>query len=346
MSDWIFLRRVLMVTGVVGFALMIWQAYQAFLLLFAAILIALLLGRATKFVERHTPLPRPFALLLVVLLIVGSIAGVIYQFGAQIAGQMNDLAQRLPGAVDNLEQRFDLGDVSGKLMEQARSNSGSILFQITTVASSVLNLVGNLIIVLVTAAFLAAQPDLYRRGVLRLFPAEHRDLAGQTIEDSGTALNQWLLGQLISMALVGMLTAFGLWMIGLPAPLALGLLAALTEFVPIVGPLIGAVPAVLLAFSVDWTMVAWTIGVFAVVQQLESNMITPLIQHRMVSLPPVVTMFAILAFGLLFGPLGLFLATPLAVLTYVLVARLYIRELLDEPTTIPGQEAAAEKVGD
>ncbi len=346
MSDWIFLRRVLMVTGVVGFALIIWQAYQAFLLLFAAILIALLLGRATKFVERHTPLPRPFALLLVVLLIVGSIAGVIYQFGAQIAGQMNDLAQRLPGAVDNLEQRFDLGDVSGKLMEQARTNSGSILFQITTVASSVLNVFGNLIIVLVTAAFLAAQPDLYRRGVLRLFPAEHRDLAGQTIEDSGTALNQWLLGQLISMALVGILTAFGLWMIGLPAPLALGLLAALTEFVPIVGPLIGAVPAVLLAFSVDWTMVAWTIGVFAVVQQLESNMITPLIQHRMVSLPPVVTMFAILAFGLLFGPLGLFLATPLAVLTYVLVARLYIRELLDEPATIPGQQAAAEKVVD
>lgn len=342
MSDWDFFRRVLIVMAVIAFAALIWQLSQAFLLFFGAVLVGVLLSAATSFLTRNMGMSRGVALALITLMLVIVVGGVITLFGATISAQVTDLAQRLPGAIDSFEQRFRLGDLSGKLMEQARSNSGVLLFQITSMAAFVLSVAGNTVLVLVAGGFLAAQPELYRRGALKLVPPEQRGLVGETLDDAGAALNQWLLGQLISMTIVGTLTGLGLWYIGIPAPLALGLVAALAEFVPIVGPIIGAVPAVLLAASIDPATVAWTVGLFAVVQQLESNMITPLIQHRMVSLPPVVTVFAVLCFGLLFGPLGLVLAAPLAVVTYVLVTRLYIRELLEEPAKVPGEKEAKE----
>ncbi|WP_170936943.1 MULTISPECIES: AI-2E family transporter [Rhodomicrobium] len=340
MSDWTFFRRVLIVAAIVVLALLIWQLLPALLLLFAAVLFALMLDGGADFVERHTPLSRSFALALVILAIVGLLGGVLFQFGGQIMTQLDDVAQRLPGAIASLQTRLGVGDITGKLMEELRTNTGSILIQITSAAGFLINLVGNLLLVFVAAVFLAAQPDLYHRGVLMLVPNSERDLFADTLDTSASALKQWLLAQLIAMMMVGALTGIGLWLIGLPSPLALGLISALAEFIPIVGPILGAIPAVLLAVSIDWTTAIWTIGVVVVVQQLESNLIMPLIQQKLAALPPVVTMFAILAFGLLFGPVGLVLATPLAVLCYVLVTKLYIRELLDEPAKVPGEDDA------
>jgi predicted PurR-regulated permease PerM len=340
----VFFRRILIVAGVIAFAALIWQLSHAFLLFFAALLVAVLLGGAANFFRRHTPLSRGPALILTTLLIILALGAVLILFGAQINAQLLDLAQRLPGAIDSFEQRFQLGDVSGAVAEQMRSNTGSLLFQITSIAAFVLNTAGTTFLVVIAGAFLAAQPELYRNGALKLVPPDQREVVGETMLDAGSALKQWLLGQLIAMILVGLLTGIGLWLIGIPSPAALGLIAGLAEFIPIIGPVLGSVPALILAVSMDWTTVAWVAGLFIVVQQLESNMITPLVQQRMLSLPPVVTIFAVLCFGLLFGPLGLLLATPLAVLTAVLVMRLYVRELLEEPAKVPGeaQRAAAE----
>jgi predicted PurR-regulated permease PerM len=340
MSDWVFFRRVLIVAAVLALAALIWQLSQALLLFFGAVLVGILLDGAASFFTRHTPVSRGPALALTIALVVIVLGGVIALFGPHISAQITDLTQRLPGAIDSFEQRFQLGDVSGKLVEQVQSNSGSLLFQITSMAAFILSVAGNTVLVLVAGGFLAAQPELYRRGALKLVPPEQRQIVGETLDDAGAALKQWLLGQFLSMAIVGTLTGLGLWLVGVPAPLALGLVAATAEFIPIIGPIVGAVPALLLAASMTPATVAWTIGVFVVVQQLESNMITPLIQRRMVSLPPVVTVFAILCFGLLFGPLGLLFATPLAVLSYVLTTRLYIRELLEEPAKVPGEKEA------
>lgn len=340
MSDWTFFRRLMIVVAVFVLGMLIWHLSVALLLLFAAVLFALMLDGAAGFIERHSGMGRPYALTLVIVMMLAGFGALLYQFGGLIGEQVNDLAQRLPGAIDNVEQRLQLGDVSGKLMEQVQSNSGNLLIQITSAAGFMLNLIGNLLLVVVAAVFIAAQPALYRRGALMLVPREQRELAVETLDTSGAALKQWLLAQLAAMTLVGAMTGIGFWLVGVPAPLALGIVSGLAEFVPIVGPILGALPAVLLAISIDWTTTLWALGVVVVVQQVESNLILPLIQQRLANLPPVVTMFAILAFGLLFGPLGLLLATPLAVLTYVLITKLYIRELLEEPATVPGEKQA------
>jgi predicted PurR-regulated permease PerM len=341
MTDWDFFRRVLIVAAVATLAVLVWQLSQAFLLFFGSVLLALLLSRAASFIQRNTRFSRGQSLALTSILIVLVVSAIAIQYGGRISGQVADLGQRIPAAAHSFEERFGLGDVSGRLMEQVKSNSGALLFQITSVATFLLSAAANALLVLVAGIFLAAQPELYVRGALKMVPPEQRELMGETLDDAGAALNQWLQGQLLAMAVVGTLIGLGAWYIGLPAPLALGLVAALAEFVPIIGPVVGAIPAVLLAASMDATAVAWTIGLYVVVQQLESNVIMPLIQRSMASVPPVVMMFAILAFAVLFGPLGLLFATPLAVFTYVLVTRLYIRELLDEPAKVPGEKEAA-----
>jgi predicted PurR-regulated permease PerM len=139
------------------------------------------------------------------------------------------------------------------------------------------------------------------------------------------------------MMLVFVLTGLGLWAIGLPAALALALLAGLAEFVPLIGPVVAAIPALLIALAEGWQTALWTLLLYLAIQQVESNLIMPLVQHRVVSLPPAVALFAVVAFGLLFGSLGVLFATPLAVVIFVAVKKLWVRETLGEPTELPGE---------
>lgn len=342
MSDWTFFRRVLMVGAFAAFALMIWQLSHVVLLVFGTVLIGLLLSGGADAIASRTGLPRGLALTIVVLLLIGAVAAVGALFGSQIGAQVGDLWQRLPGAVQTLEQRFELGDLSGRIMQEMQSNTGNIFWQITSVAGTLLSIAGLTVLLLVGSIFIAAQPSIYRDGALTLVPPNQRPQIKETMDFAAAALRQWLGGQLISVLMVGALTAAGLWIIGLPSPLALGLIAGIAEFIPYAGPIIGAIPALLLAMTQSWTVTLYVLGLFLVVQQLESNMITPLVQRSMVSIPPVLTLFAIVSFGVLFGPLGVVFGAPLTVLIFVAVNRLYVRGLLDEPTTIPGEKAVRE----
>jgi len=130
----------------------------------------------------------------------------------------------------------------------------------------------------------------------------------------------FLKAQFLAMIVVGVLIYVGLSLVGLSSALPLALFAALAEFVPMVGPVIAAVPALIIALSLGLDSFLWTLLVFVIVQQCESNLLTPLLQQHMVSLPPAVTLFAVVAFGSLFGPLGLLLATPITVVIFA-VAR-------------------------
>jgi predicted PurR-regulated permease PerM len=159
------------------------------------------------------------------------------------------------------------------------------------------------------------------------------------MQGCGGALRLWLLGQLASMVIVGVLTGVGLWLVGLPSPFVLGLLAGLAEFVPIIGPILAAIPGLVLALSYGTEMVVWVLAVYVIVQQIESYVILPVVQRKAVSLPPALTLFAVVAMGVLFGPLGLLFATPLTVVAFVLVKKLYLVDALHERTEIPGERS-------
>jgi predicted PurR-regulated permease PerM len=139
------------------------------------------------------------------------------------------------------------------------------------------------------------------------------------------------------MAAVGVATGIGLWLVGADNALAFALLAALLEFIPFIGPILAAIPAILIAAAIDPQMALWVAGVYLVVQQLEGNVFSPLLQQWAVDLPGAVLLFSLLAMGTLFGALGVIFAAPLTVVLYVLVKKLYVREALDTQTPIPGE---------
>jgi predicted PurR-regulated permease PerM len=197
----------------------------------------------------------------------------------------------------------------------------------------------GLILVVVAGVYLAIDPAHYHRGAVKLFPPPQHALVDETMTEVGQTLRWWLLGKLIAMAIIGALAGVGTWLLGLPAPLALGIFAAMTEFVPIIGPIVGAVPALLLAATQGMDTVLWTLLLFLGIQQIESNIVAPLVQERMVTIPAALLVLGVGLFGALFGLLGLVLSGPLLVVSYVAVKKLWLRRALNESTPMPTDAA-------
>jgi predicted PurR-regulated permease PerM len=216
-------------------------------------------------------------------------------------------------------------------MQQARENSGEALKGITRFASGTVGALANALLIFFLALYLALEPRLYIEGALRLVPLSSRDNARQALHAAGQALHKWLLGQGIAMLGVGIATGIGLAIVDVPLALALGIVAGVAEFVPIIGPIVAAIPGVLIGFSVSPETTLYAALVYLAVQQLEGNLITPLAQRWAVALPPAIGLLSVVAFGVLFGVMGVLFATPLAVVTMVLLRELYVKDVLESP---------------
>ena len=342
LSEAQFVRRVLIIIGLVALALLAWSLRTVLLMVFGAIVVATLF-RALSAQFEKLRLPSGAALAMSVLTVFGVVGVSVALFGAQVAEQTESLTQAVPKAWETLRGRiegFGLGidldqlNPAGKASGLA-STAGNFLMSVGSgLADALLIIVGGI--------FIAASPRFYRVGAVKLVPEHRRHLIWTALEDSGKALQLWLKAQLLTMLLVGIVTGLGLWLIGIPSWLALALLAALLEFVPYVGPVLAAIPAVLIAAAIDPQLALWTVGVYLVVQQIEGNLLQPLLQQWAVDLPGAVLLFSLLACGTLFGALGVIFAAPLTVVIYVLVKRLYVREALETATPTPGEDKGDE----
>ena len=322
--------------------LLVWRGREVFLLLFAGVLLALLLSRITDAVERRTPLPRGGAYTAVLLLLAALITGMVWIAAPSVSRQLDELTESLPRAVEQLTARIEEHGWATRLLDQAPDpdevldSGSSVVTKATSVLSSTAGMIGAGVVVLAIGLYLAAQLDLYRRGLLRLVPPRRRPRAREVLGEAVETLQQWLGAQFVSMAVVGLLTTLGLWWLDVPLALTLGILAALLEFIPNFGPILSAVPAVLLALLESPRLALWVILLYAGIQIAESYVITPLVQHRLASLPPVLVIAAQLLGGILFGFLGFALATPMLAVALVLVKRLYIEDRLGDSFDKPG----------
>jgi predicted PurR-regulated permease PerM len=316
--DAAFVRRVLIVLGLTAAAVAIWTLRFVILLMFGAVVWAVLLRSLSEPLARRTRLDDRLALVLVILLLIAVLALVGAFFGWRIQGQFAQAAALLPQAADvvtgwlrSLPFGDQLRDALGSVHLQ---DLGATLMRVPGYAIAGVTAAADVLIVLASGVYLALQPQLYREGVVRFAPLAVRPRLRQLLQDCETLLRKWLLGQLVAMATVGLLVGVGMRIIGAPAPAALGLFAGLVEFIPFAGPVLSAVPALLLSSLHGIDKVGWTLLLFFVVQHFEGDLLLPLLQKRMVRLPPAITLFALLAFGVLFGLLGVVLAAPLAVL--------------------------------
>lgn len=336
-----FIRRTLIVIALLGIALLAWQLRAIIVMLFGSVVVATVFRALAKPIERHVKVGQRIAVAISIVVILGAIAGVLALFGAEIASQVQILTEALPAALTSAEgilARWGLADeVSGALGLAGGGSSGIV----ASVGRFLMSLGGGLadtIVVMFGGIYLALQPGLYRIGAIKLVPKNRRSLVSEAMSDSEHALQLWLKAQLVSMVIVGLLTGLGLWLLGVPSALVLGLMAFALEFIPFAGPIIAAIPAILLALAVSPELALWTAGLYLVVQQMEGNVVYPLVQQWAVQIPAVVLLFSLIAFGTLFGVIGVIFAAPLTVVTYVLVKRLYVREALATPTPIPGEE--------
>ena len=338
--DALFVRRTLIVIALLALAFLAWELREVLLMVFGAVVIATLF-RSLAGVYCKAGIPEKISLLLAVLTVVLVVGIGVALFGAQLVSQYEQIRETLPKAWAALQQRLEGFGLSGQL-DQLKSGGGSGFA--ANAGNFVMSLGGGLadaLLIVVGGIFLAASPRFYRTGLIKMVPEQRRGVAADAIGDSGTALRLWLKAQLITMAAVGVATGLGLWLVGADNALAFGLLAALLEFIPFVGPILAAIPAILIAAAIEPQMALWVAGVYLVVQQLEGYVFSPLLQQWAVDLPGAVLLFSLLAMGTLFGALGVIFAAPATVVLYVLIKKLYIREALDTATPIPGEEQAA-----
>jgi len=338
--DGAFVRRVLIVIALGALTALVWRLAHVLLLAFGAVVVAVILRALADLIARNIPATKKWSLALAGLMIVMALGVTLFLFGRQVRAQLGELARIFPPALEYVLGEF--GVDTRKVLEQLPKVIGSglpqeIFSRVASYGMTIIGALADLLLVLVAGVFLAADPTLYKRGVVQLFPSSQHERVESALDTSGVALRLWLKGQLVAMALVGLLTGFALWLIGLPSPVGLGLIAGFGEFIPFLGPILGAVPALVIAASQNTQMLLWTAGAFVVIQQIESNLISPLIQHRTVELPPVLSLLAVLAFATVFDAIGLVLAVPLTVVLYVMIKKLYVRETLGEVTHVPGE---------
>lgn len=335
-----FTRRALIVVALGAGAFLLWTLRYVLVLLFGAVLIATMIRAIAQPLKKHLRLPDPISVAASVLLIAGVVGGTVWMIGSQIGAQAEHLSESIPRAVFLLDSwlgTIGLHHPVESWLKHIRSDNSIIVANFGGWLSSLTLTFASLLILIFGGIFLAAQPRFYGIGAIKLIPAERRALIGEAMEESAVALRLWLKGQLVAMIAIGVLTWIGFMIIGVQSPLVLAIIAGVLEFVPYAGAIASAIPAILVALAQGPEFAVWTIIMYVVVHHVEAYILQPMVQQWAVDVPAVVMLFALLAFGLLFGIVGVFFAAPLAVVSYVLVKRLYVVEMLDTPTPIPGE---------
>lgn len=334
-----FTARVLIVLALsalfVGLGLLLWSAVEVFLLGFSGLLVALLLRGMAEWVGRSVSIPVGWALGLVALLLLGVVGLGGWFMASEVASQLDQLSKSLKeslGSIQGRLERYEWGREALQVPTARDLMSGkfNVFGRIGGVFITAFGAIANLVIVLFVGLYAAADPATYRRGILHLVPTGRRARAEEVLQTLGTKLRWWLLGRAANMTVVGLLTTVGLWMLGVPLALALGFIAFVLDFIPYIGPIASAVPAVLVGLTLGPMQALYVGLLYFGVQSLESYLLTPLVQQRAVQLPPALTILAQVLLGMLAGVLGLALATPLTVVGVVLVRKLYVEDVLGD----------------
>jgi predicted PurR-regulated permease PerM len=333
-----FARRTLIVIGQVTLvailALLIWAGADVLLLIFGGILLAVFMRGLSELLSRYTKLP-VFWSLIAVMVALALILGLGSWFlGSSIAGQLDQLGQSLRQSWQQLQsqlERYEWGrQLLAGLPRMQSLSRGETLSRATSIFSTTVGALFSLVVIGFTALYLAFDPRLYRRGLVKLVPLHARDRATEVLDALEQTLRGWLISQSFSMIVVGVATTTGLWLLDIPLAMSLGLIAFLFTFVPYIGPIVAAVPAVLVALTLGPWPALYVALLYFAVQMIEGNLLTPLVQQQMVKLPPALTIISQVMMGVLLGTVGIVFATPLAACALVLVKMLYVEGTLGD----------------
>jgi predicted PurR-regulated permease PerM len=302
---------------------------DALLVLFAGVLVAILLRGLARAIARYTGMTPGWGLVVVLLALVVLVGLVWWLLAPEIGRQVHELTRTLPEAWQRLQGQLDDSRTGRRLLSQLERadewlSERQALNRATSLLSTTVGAVAGLVIVLAIGAYLASEPRAYTDGVVRLLPPRRRQEGRAVLTAVGETLEGWLAGRFIGMAVIGVLTWAGLALLGVPLALTLALIAALLTFIPNIGPVLSVIPAALLALVQSASLAGWVLLLYLVIQTVESYLLTPLVQRKMIRMPPGLTFGAQLVMGSLLGVAGVALAVPLTAAATTLVRELYV----------------------
>lgn len=309
-------------------------AERYFLLLFAGILIGCFWTGLARWLARKSGWGYGLTLALTITLCFSLLVAIFWYLGPAVARQLDQLIAQLPSSLSALRDKFGQYQWSQELLnmmpdgDQLVKNPEKIISRIAGFLGTAVGMLVDVVLVLVLAIFISVNPKLYHDGITLLFPERKRPRISHALNASSYTLFMWLVGRIIDMAILGLATGLGLWMLGFDLALALGILTALLCFIPNIGPVLSVIPPALIAVADPQLKVWWVVALYAGLQTLESYLLTPLIQKKAVELPPALLLIAQVVLAAMFGGLGLLLATPLVAVALVLVKMLYIEDVI------------------
>lgn len=325
---------------------LLYFTFDVVLLLFAAILLAIFLRGLSDIINSKLKMGDGWAVLFVSILLIAVLGGAIALLTPSVAEQIGKLRVSLPQSAASVADQISHYGWGQAIISQM-PNTQDVINALTSVGflsgvggifTQTIGAVGNFFLVVLLAIYLASEPRFYAEGFTKLFPVDVRPRATEVLNDIGETLRWWLVGKAGSMLFIGVLTWIGLSIIGVPLALTLGLLAGLLSFIPNFGPIISAIPAILLAFIESPITALYTAGLYIGVQLIESNIVTPIIERETVELPPALTVIFQIALSIILGGLGLVLATPLLAVVMVLIQKVYIQGVLGDSDIDPTLE--------
>lgn len=312
---------------------LVWRLSDVLLLALGSVLVAVLLHAIAAPMQTKLGWRRPVALTAAVAATLAFCAAALWLFGQQILLQAETLAELTPRAWEALQRQLATNAAGTWVLEDLRRfghAQGAVVSLGSRLISGSASAAVATLIVSFAGLYLAFHPRTYLGGVLRLVPISVRPRAEAVLLACGDALNRWLTAQLVSMMFIAVTVGLGLWLAGVPSPLALGVLAGLGQLVPVIGPMVSSAPGLIIAGAAGPQTFLWSCLIYFGAMQVEANLVTPLLLRQMVEAPMAVTLFAVLAMGVLFGTLGVLFATPLVVIAYVIVRMVWIEDILGD----------------
>ena len=323
--------------------LLLYSTAELFLLLFIAVLISLYLGAVADLIHHRAGVPRRIAVLCAILLSLAALAGFFWLLVPPIVEQTQSLVKGLPNAILAWDSAIDSALARNAALRSlwhpgehrvllALYEQGSRYF--TDVLPKLFGALGftiEIVSVAIMGVYLTLHPGLYREYLIALFPPVHRDLVRNLLADLSRTLRSWIVGQLASMTLLGVLTGIGLWALGVPYALTFGLFAGVAAIVPFFGSLLSTIVPALFVLGGDGGggRALAVVGLGVVVHLIEGNLVAPLIMQRQVNLPPVLTILSVLIMGKVLGPVGLLVAVPTVVLVDGIVRRVLMNRIYE-----------------
>ncbi|MGF1607167.1 MAG: AI-2E family transporter [Rhodothalassiaceae bacterium] len=338
------INATLIVCGVLIAFVALYFLSRILLLLLCSVMVAIVLDACARLLSRPVHIHRGIGLALTLLILAGAVvaAGILAgpTLVQQTAGVTDTLAIGIERVLNSIFKTAGLQDIMSEDgwidVQELLPVPKELLNNVTTVVGATANALTSAVIVLVIGIYLAATPATYVDGFVRFAPNTQRPGFRHLVESVGWVLRRWLIGKGISMLIVGVMTYTGLMIIGVPLALILAVFAAMTAFVPFLGPLVGGIAMTLVALSESWELGVSTVVLYVVIQFVESNILTPLVQHRTVYILPGVILASQVVMGTLFGLLGVALAVPLTAIVMTILNESYFRDgPADDPTADP-----------